>query len=347
MRTRLTISFILNCATLGCLAFLLLNGRRAQYLAEAQAKSDKKQPANEVALPSTGSSSLAEAKPFHWCQVESTDYRTYMANLRGIGCPESTIRDIITADLGGLYASRRQTLAGKLATGSSAARFAVQRELQELSTQEVLVVTALLGAPLTAATTSSAVVADASPSDSVRQEPLAVASRPQTFENIAPSVRDLTKTATDVAAGAPPSRPTYPEPPAPVLTSQGFQNSNSSVGALKRTASALAIEFPPTHSAPQEPPTTITMPLVLQDINPMELGLNVQQAQVVSDLRQRFVEEVGGPNQDPNDPAYSQRWQASQPQADLDLCGMLGIFAFQSYQIAAWAKANAQTTSNP
>ena len=89
------------------------------------------------------------------------------------------------------------------------------------------------------------------------------------------------------------------------------------------------------------------MPLVFHEVDPSVVNLNPQQAQLVDDLRQKFIQDVGGPNQDPNDPAYSQRWQTNQPQADLDLCGMLGIYAFQSYQIAAWAKANAQTTSSP
>ena len=75
--------------------------------------------------------------------------------------------------------------------------------------------------------------------------------------------------------------------------------------------------------------------------------LNPQQAQVVNDLGQKFIQDVGGPNQDPNDPAYSQRWQVSQPQADLDLRGMIGIRAWEGYQMAAWAKANAQTTPSP
>ena len=35
----------------------------------------------------------------HWAQLESEDYKTYVARLRSIGCPEQTIRDIIIADL--------------------------------------------------------------------------------------------------------------------------------------------------------------------------------------------------------------------------------------------------------
>src|SRR5437879_5953234 len=44
---------------------------------------------------------------FSWREVESDDYPTYVANLRDIGCPEQTIRDIIIADVNALYTRRR------------------------------------------------------------------------------------------------------------------------------------------------------------------------------------------------------------------------------------------------
>ena len=53
--------------------------------------------------PSTGNA-------FHWSQVESADYQTYIANLRAIGCPEQTVRDIIVADLNQLFAPRYAAL---------------------------------------------------------------------------------------------------------------------------------------------------------------------------------------------------------------------------------------------
>jgi hypothetical protein len=46
---------------------------------------------------------------FSWDQVESPDYATYVANLRAIGCPEQTIRDIIIADVNAVYARRLAT----------------------------------------------------------------------------------------------------------------------------------------------------------------------------------------------------------------------------------------------
>jgi hypothetical protein len=44
---------------------------------------------------------------FSWREVESADYPTYITNLRNIGCPEQTIRDIIIADVNSLYSRKR------------------------------------------------------------------------------------------------------------------------------------------------------------------------------------------------------------------------------------------------
>jgi hypothetical protein len=46
------------------------------------------------------------AEPFDWRTVESDDYKQYVANLRAIGCPEKTLRDIIMADVTDLFRER-------------------------------------------------------------------------------------------------------------------------------------------------------------------------------------------------------------------------------------------------
>jgi LysM repeat protein len=50
---------------------------------------------------------LLRKQLFSWSEVESPDYHTFIANLRDIGCPEQTIRDIIIADVNTLFAKRR------------------------------------------------------------------------------------------------------------------------------------------------------------------------------------------------------------------------------------------------
>ena len=304
MRIILRISLCLNCALLSCLAFLLLNGRPARTRVEAPAEAENPPPVAEGAVPAPGASPTAEARPFRWSQIESGDYRTYIANLRGIGCPEQTIRDLVKADVDSLYASRRQPLEEKLATSGVAGRTTIQRELQELGNQEASAVTALLAAPPTAPNTSSAPPVEALASGSVGKEP----------------------------AGS-------------TLMPLGSANAAPSASTLNMRTSQAALEATPSGAARQASPAAISLPLVFHEIDPSVVNLSPQQAQVVNDLRQKFIQNVGGLNQDPNDPAYSQRWQASQPQADLDLCGMLGINAFQSYQIAAWTKAHDSTLS--
>jgi hypothetical protein len=46
---------------------------------------------------------------FSWRDVESADYATYVTNLRDIGCPEQTVRDIIIADVNTVFARKRAT----------------------------------------------------------------------------------------------------------------------------------------------------------------------------------------------------------------------------------------------
>src|SRR4029078_4829838 len=55
----------------------------------------------------TGSAIVYKTNQFRWNQIESADYREYIKNLRSVGCPEATIRDIIITDIMRLYAARR------------------------------------------------------------------------------------------------------------------------------------------------------------------------------------------------------------------------------------------------
>lgn len=48
--------------------------------------------------------------PFHWNQLESEDYRAYIANLRAMGCPEPLIRDMILAELEVEFRKRRNRI---------------------------------------------------------------------------------------------------------------------------------------------------------------------------------------------------------------------------------------------
>lgn len=47
-----------------------------------------------------------------WTQVASEDHQVYIANLRALGCPEETIRDIIIADVNRLYREKTMQALG-------------------------------------------------------------------------------------------------------------------------------------------------------------------------------------------------------------------------------------------
>lgn len=51
--------------------------------------------------------STTELIQIDWRTVESADFKEYIRNLRAIGCPEETVRDIIIADVNKLFAARR------------------------------------------------------------------------------------------------------------------------------------------------------------------------------------------------------------------------------------------------
>jgi hypothetical protein len=52
---------------------------------------------------------LVRRENFTWGDVQSTNYAALIKNLRAIGCPEQTIRDLITSDVNRTFARRRVT----------------------------------------------------------------------------------------------------------------------------------------------------------------------------------------------------------------------------------------------
>ncbi len=100
-RVYLVISLLLNC--------LLAAGWLLSLRAERQRFNRIALGLETNAPVVTKTNVLVRRQFFTWQEVESDDYPTYIANLRDIGCPEQTIRDIIIADVNALYAKRRAT----------------------------------------------------------------------------------------------------------------------------------------------------------------------------------------------------------------------------------------------
>lgn len=97
----LLLSLLLNVALIAAVLYTL---RRAETPAPPLVASDQTSATNA----SPGRTQVILRKQFFsWSQIESEDYPSYIANLREIGCPESTIRDIIVADVNQLYTQKR------------------------------------------------------------------------------------------------------------------------------------------------------------------------------------------------------------------------------------------------
>lgn len=254
MKIPFRISVVINVLLAGLVFYLLYSAHPAGNVsAVAVAAPDSVPPQLQTPPPPTQSSA---APRFRWSQLESSDYHIYIANLRGVECPEQTIRDIITADVDeAFYAPRRE----QLKQGQSVQ--AVESALQALNEQETAYIASLLGT----------------------QPP-----------------------ASQVAAAA---------------RAPGFHVASQAERILNQPAS---------------------MPLALQSVDPATMNLSDTQMQTIGDIRQNFLNQIGGTNQDPNDPAYRKRWQTAQREADDMLVGMLGMRFVQSYQAQLESQA-AQT----
>lgn len=257
MKTAAKISILLNVALLGGLIFLLTQRRLVISSSSAIA-----QPAVETAptansAPAAPSAVSAELAPFRWSQLDSKDYHIYVKNLRAIGCPEPTVRAIVTADVHSVYlifAGQIERKLANLANGSwtnalagGGSEEALKDELQHLPGRESAKIADLLGETVAAPD----------------QETRAVAAVP------------------------------------------------------------------------------MVVPLALQPLDFKTAKLEPDQIQAINDLRQRFIDKLGGPNQDTNDPAYQQRWQQLQTETDDAMEGIVGNEAFQDLQLQLLANAQA------
>lgn len=78
------------------------------------------------------------------------------------------------------------------------------------------------------------------------------------------------------------------------------------------------------------------LPLVLQMAEHTESANapTPSQADALAALRQDFLSAIGGANQDPNDPAYLQRWLRAERESDEQFRLLFGNSAFLAFQMA-------------
>jgi hypothetical protein len=110
----LLLSLVLNAALAGLVAWAWLEQRATPAPAGAIQHLTNRALRIQV-VPREAAPQIVEVMPpFHWREVESTDYRVYLANLRALGCPERAIRDIIVADVDQFFLARLRELLAPL-----------------------------------------------------------------------------------------------------------------------------------------------------------------------------------------------------------------------------------------
>jgi hypothetical protein len=258
MKAALRISILLNAGLL-CVLIVVASRRKESTVTMPSVIAEATPSAPPVVSPPPVAVAKQLQNPFHWSQLESkNDYRIYVANLRAIGCPEATIRDIVNGDAERGFSFERSQL-GLDGSGTGA-----WSRLQ----QEKTVVALLGGQPLIAENSSSV----------------------RSAKNGA-QTNDGTKIAEDPVRMQSAAQPSY-----------------------------HPIAFVPSY------------PLVFQNVNLDAMGFNKSQKAAVQQVQQQFVNDIGGANQNPNDPAYLARWQKAQTDADDMLRGLLGSQAYMAYK---------------
>ena len=110
------------------------------------------------------------------------------------------------------------------------------------------------------------------------------------------------------------------------------------------TDTASPVPAPCKHSLPMADANALmAAPLIAQPVNLAVLNLDPGQVQAITDLQKIFLQKIGGPNQDPSDPAYQARWRTAREEVDNMMKGLIGDQAFLDYQQQAFANAQAQS----
>ena len=124
MKTKpiLSVSIALNVILLA-LGGVILQQRPLRRSAVPAGNFETHEIAAPQATPQPGPQVVSSTapEPFRWSHLESGDDATYIHNLRDIGCPEGTIRDILGAAIGHRYDQKREALTAQLQKGQSGA----------------------------------------------------------------------------------------------------------------------------------------------------------------------------------------------------------------------------------
>jgi hypothetical protein len=231
--------------------------------------------------PSSIQAVSSESPAFHWRQIDSDDFPTFVGNLRSIGCPESIIHDIVKGELTEIYAEKEKAAVAPALpiearpTPTSAVRAAGSQPRQtvsEVRAERDQTLAALLAPAGPAKRADSPAIPDGQPA--AGDLPNSV--NPQ--NTVQPQVVQQTQT---------------PMPVYPVFASHVLGSTNSS-----STSPKTGIETNETGASPTAAPVSVAEQMALEKI------------------QNDFVQAVGGADQDPTDPAYLEKWKAAQQVSD-------------------------------
>lgn len=149
-----------NLGLAGALGYLIVSYRNAGTLTSPIRTKYLTNTVTQIAVRKVNATNNLLAalgnRPLSWGALESTNYLTFMDNLRAFGCPEETIRDLVLTDIARAYAKRRAALraqapaprfwdTGDASGNPPALPPALQRALRSLEDEQEALVRSLLG----------------------------------------------------------------------------------------------------------------------------------------------------------------------------------------------------------
>src|SRR5688500_7576783 len=112
MRNLILISVLLNLALASAIGYGVMRKKQiaqtpwSEKTAAEPVSTERPSSKTEIATSRINPVETETDGRFTWRQIESGDYKAYIANLRSVNCPEETIADIIIAEVNKLFRPR-------------------------------------------------------------------------------------------------------------------------------------------------------------------------------------------------------------------------------------------------
>jgi hypothetical protein len=312
MKTPLKISILLNLGLLAGLVLLLATRPVREVVRPPIPVVDNPPLENTKMAVTPPNPAPTATPPFRWSQLDAKDYHVYVKHLRAIGCPESTVRAIVRADVHAVFSCFGQEMRDQFEQLEAApwpsqfanleSEQALKRRMQELPGAETAKINDLLGLA-------------SAPAEAVAS--LAAAAQPADGGDASPAMNQR-------------------EARLAVWNETALANSTAGPTPAEDATTPVAAAGPLADMPLPTPPNSAELPLVFQPVDPARTKLTAAQTQVVNDLRQQFAATLNSASQNPADPAYQQAWQQAQFQSDRLLEANLGQNAYNQYWDAQW-----------